>query len=183
MNHMLAVAATIFALSIAQPASAADLATIDCITNGLDASMRQTLAADAKKLVRGEANGDFDDATKVKFKALSHKCQAQFGWSEKARSASEVYNISGSYISEYEAALRDDGLDVAKVETVIRNLPPAQFAALSREPMPESAARAVLSALASANITVETRTKASHVGALGAVMSVMESSKAEFATS
>ena len=183
MNHMLLAAGAVILATTTQSACAADLATIDCITNGLDTSVRQALLTDAQNAARGKPSGDLDDATKIKLRAISRKCQTQFGWSEKALSASQMYMLTGSRIPAYEAVVREDGVDVTKAETVIRSLPPAQLAGLSAEPMSFDSAQAVMSALIRANIKVGTQAQGAHLGGLAALMSVIERSRAEFAAS
>jgi hypothetical protein len=185
MNHALLATAGAILLSItAQPAAAADPTTIDCVPNGLDAATRQALLAGVRKQVQEQPSGfHFDDAIKLKLVAASEKCVALFGWTQKARTVALEYSLIKDSISAYEAIVQGDGLDVIKIEAVVRALPPAQFAKLSPDLISQGDAEALAGVLARANINIETRKQGNDVGALISLMSVAEKMKAEFAAS
>jgi hypothetical protein len=185
MNHvLLATAGAILLLTTAQPADAADPATIDCIPNGLDAPTRQALLAGVRKDAQEPAAGlHFDDAIKLKLFAVSEKCRAQFGWTQKARTVALEYSLIKDSVSAYEAIVQGDGMDVIKVEAVVRALSPAQFARLSPDLISKDDAEALAGALARAKVNIETRKQGNDIGALAGLMSSAEAKKTEFAAS
>jgi hypothetical protein len=182
--RFLALLGTSFAIAIAQPAHSAEPATIDCILNGLDAPARQALLMNVRKWVQDKASGfEFDDAIKPRIIAVSENCQSQFGWTQKARTVALEYSLITDSVLVYEAIVQGDGVDVQKVEAVLRRLPPAQLARLAPDVISMKDAEALASALARAKVNIETPDQGHHVGALAGLMASAEAKKTEFAAS
>ncbi|MEO9132435.1 MAG: hypothetical protein ABI240_14665, partial [Sphingomonas sp.] len=135
---LLAAGAMLVAIT-GQAAHAADPRTINCILDALDKPTQQALLTQAQNMVQQKSGGQLDDQAHLRFSAVGGTCAKQFGWSEKARSAAMFYTFVKTGIPTYEAGVRADGFNVVAVEKVIRALPPAQFAGLSENPVPDDA--------------------------------------------
>lgn len=82
-------ASSAFAVS----AHAADLATIDCVNQGLSTAGRAALDADLERNLLG-GDQSYSDAAKTAFHDAAIACQAKYHWSDDAGAAAITYTLA-----------------------------------------------------------------------------------------
>ncbi|RYY26428.1 MAG: hypothetical protein EOP62_09835 [Sphingomonadales bacterium] len=103
--------------AVAAPALAADVATINCVSNKISPELRGQVAADYDVRLR-EPGRAMDIVLDDKLIAFGRECKALHGWSETAMNAAVAWTRSTIALPTTEAFSRAKGIDVDTIKQV-----------------------------------------------------------------
>jgi hypothetical protein len=114
-------------LAAAPAAHAADLATLDCVVEKLDAATRTALDKDVERnLAESGKRPSYDPATVAGIQAAAETCAKENKWSEFAVKAARIYAIAKVGWPIAQRVLGEKGFDAALLETQFLTLPEEQ---------------------------------------------------------
>lgn len=152
---------------LARPARAADIKTIDCVTNALDPSVIAAVGAEAR-IATGETGIVRPPDSKPQIDSAAEKCAANNHWSEAATALAIDHMRAGIIMPLIERKMRADGNDPVIVERVLRELPKAQLGVIvSGQGQGDGTAMAALIAhMGAAKVKMQTEAQLSGIGML-----------------
>lgn len=111
-----------FALLAATPATAADIATLNCVDQSISAPLRAQLVADFEKQLRTREYG-IAPALSSQVLEVSKTCASRHGWSAEAAEAARVNLFASIGLPIAERVAKAGGIDTAKIWEMWRGLP------------------------------------------------------------
>ncbi|WP_066795812.1 hypothetical protein [Sphingomonas soli] len=136
------------ALSLAVPANAADLATIDCVTQKLQPALKELIEAEVtRSFAEGATRANFDPAVNSGLRLAATNCAIEHKWSEAAATAARDYALGKLSLPIGEKFVAQKGFDVADLET--------HFGALAEEVRNRPLTKEEMQALVIASVTDE----------------------------
>jgi hypothetical protein len=134
----------------AAPVRAADLATIDCVTEKLDAAVRAQIEADAtRNLAEAGKRPSYDPSVGTGLNAAAAACATANGWTPAAAKAASIYALAKIGLPVAQRVVGEKGFDAAALED--------QFQALPEETRNRALTAAENQALIRAAVTDEAR--------------------------
>ena len=174
IRTILAAAVLLFA---ALPAAAADLATIDCVGQKLDAAARAKVEADAaRNLDETGKRPSYDPAVSAGLRTAAAACAKEHKWSAAAAKAAASYALAKIGLPTAQRVIGERGFDSAALEDRFQGL------AEDKRNRPLSAADA--QALVIASVTEEaqqTRENAELLGEYFMFLSTLQYAAFDFA--
>jgi len=141
--------AAVAALAWAVPANAADLATIDCVGQNLEAPVRAQIEADAaRNLAESGKRPSYDPSVGEGLRTAAAACAKEHGWSAAAAKAAGLYAlakiglpVARRVVDEhaFDAAALEDRFQALPAETRNRPLTAEESQALVREAVTDEA--------------------------------------------
>ena len=114
----------LFAASIAAPACAADLSTIDCVTRKLDIAVRTQIESDAaRNLAESGKRPSYDPTIGKGLSEAAGACAKQHKWSAAAARAAGIYAIAKLGLPVAQRVVGERGFDAAALEDQFQALP------------------------------------------------------------
>ncbi len=110
-------------MALASPAAAADVAQIGCVLDHLDAAGRTVITDHAAAMVRIGSDPEGTKRVSIALRTAVAPCIAQFGWSDDAAVAANIYAMATLSAAGGEPVLRERGIDVAKIKRVYAAIP------------------------------------------------------------
>jgi len=111
-------------VALAAPAPAADLATLGCVEQGLDANARKLLVEDLTANINNAGKAQsYRQETAEALRPVALACKAKHGWSDKATQASLLYTAPKIGWPIGERIARQHGLDPDALARRFRALP------------------------------------------------------------
>ena len=171
---------TLAALAAAQPARAADLATLGCIRQQLPASALAEVATAAHDLADGKealATEELQGAVA----AAGQACTTLHGWSVAARDAALIHGIAATTRETLDQIAIERGVKLDALAAALAALTPAQRANFMGGM--EAAANALIAQLKNQGMPTITTTQAQVIGVLALMMIIQDDSRATFVAS
>jgi len=138
------------ALSIAAPAHAADLATIDCVIEKLQPALKELIDTEVtRSFAQGAVRATFDPAVTSGLGAAAKACAIEHTWTAAAATAARDYTLGKLGLPIAEKFVAEKGFDVAELET--------QFGALAEEVRNRPLTKDEMQALVIASVTDEAK--------------------------
>ncbi|RYE01371.1 MAG: hypothetical protein EOP61_11435 [Sphingomonadales bacterium] len=135
-------------LSLAVPAHAADLATIDCVIEKLQPTLKELIDAEVtRSFAEGATRANFDPAVHSGLRVAATNCAIEHKWSEAAATAARDYALGKLGLPIAEKFVAGKGFEVAELET--------QFGALPEEVRNRPLTKEEMQALVIASVTDE----------------------------
>jgi hypothetical protein len=111
-------------LAWAAPAHAADLATIDCVGQKLDAAVRAQVEADAvRNLGESGKRPSYDASVGEGLRTAAAACAKEHGWSPAAARAAGLYAMAKIGLPVAQRLVAERGFDPAALEDRFQELP------------------------------------------------------------
>lgn len=124
MVGRLLLAAALSASALALPARAAELSTLDCVSESLDAAVRTQIEADvARNMAASGQKPSYDAAVGTGLSAAVAKCGAQHQWSAAAARAAGIYALARIGMPIAQRVVGEGGFDPAALEDRFQALP------------------------------------------------------------
>jgi hypothetical protein len=109
---------------LAATGGAADLATIDCVGDHLDAATRERLVADVERnLLESGKRPSYAPEVSQGIAAASARCMTDRGWSVEASRSAGIYALAKLGLPVAQRVLADKGFDPAALEDQFQALP------------------------------------------------------------
>lgn len=160
---------------IAGPAHAADIATLGCVEQGLDANARKLMVDDLQKNLENSGGGQsYRPETVQAVQAVALACKTKYNWSIEAAQASILYTMPKIGWSIADRYGRAHGLNPDALVKRFRALPEAQ----RRDAMNDT----VLGILAKGSLDAHeiTADNAAIAGALYGLLALQEKALSDF---
>jgi hypothetical protein len=124
------------AILLPRAAQAADLTTLTCVSEHLDASTTALLDSDFEMFIRTPPDGHLPEVPPTAVRAVfsaGEACAALHRWNPAATKAAIVYALSVGARPGMERALPEFGVDPAGVASLYNHMPQPQHDAIMRE--------------------------------------------------
>ena len=184
-----AVSALLF-LASGGSAYGADLTTIDCVSQTLDAATVESIKADFFARMGGARKGHpdlsprkggaSDPEVRAKIDAAAMQCGERHGWSEAAKLAAIDYGVTKLGVPAFESPVNRARIDPARIAAVVKGLPDGVREAMRHAPIPRGALQAVYQALVAAGLPMATTKQQMDVMGLSEWLIELESARLDF---
>ncbi|WP_448664151.1 hypothetical protein ACG3SL_05590 [Sphingomonas sp. CJ20] len=106
------------------PACAADLSTIDCVTDKIDSAVRTQIEADvARNLAESGKRPTYAPSVAAGLKAAATACGTEHQWTPAAAKAAGLYALAKIGLPVAQRVLGERGFDSAALEDEFQTLP------------------------------------------------------------